>query len=124
VIYAGTNTVVIATTNNFATGLTGTLGVRVVDLTGATVKTRQTSGIVEGVAGSGFYIASIDLTLTSIPAGHYFVFWDNGSVSPGNTAAEDLILHITTTFATALRQLGAVEATHNAENVAVALIVG
>lgn len=122
-IYAGTSTVVAATLEWGTSGLTGTLGVRILDSSLTTVATRRTTGISE-FGSSGFYIAQIDLTNSSIPAGHYYVFWDDGTTTPGHIATEDLILHVTTTFATALRQLGAVEATHNAENVAVALIVG
>jgi hypothetical protein len=122
-IYGGTNTVVIATTDGFATGLTGTLGVRVLSLTGATVKARATAGITELVAGSGSYVASIDMTNVSTPAGHYFVFWDNGSVSPGNVATEDLLLHVTTSMSTALRTLSQGLTGNNAENISVGLFV-
>lgn len=124
-IYAGTYSTVYASTDNFATGLTGTLGVRIIDSTGASLVARRTTGIVELVAGSGFYVATIDLTtLSSAPApGHYFVFWDNGSVSPGNNAAEDLLLHKTTTLSAALREITASAIGNNAENISVGFFV-
>jgi hypothetical protein len=125
VIYAGTYSVVTATTNNFATGLVGTIGVRIIDGAGSNIITRRTTGITEPVSGSGFYTATIDLTaLPGAPApGHYYVFWDNGSVSPGNNAAEDLILHNTTTLNSAMRVLAQGLAGHNAENISVGLFV-
>jgi hypothetical protein len=125
VIYAGTYSTVIATTNNFATGLVGTLGVRIIDSSGTNIVSRRTTGITEPISGSGFYVATIDLTaLSSAPApGHYFVFWDNGSVSPGNNASEDLLLHKTTTLSAALREINAAAISHNAENVSVGFFV-
>jgi hypothetical protein len=128
-IYAGTYSTVIATTNNFATGLVGTIGVRIlgVDSTGTVTTTvsRRTTGISEAVATSGFYVAAIDLTaLASAPApGHYIVMWDNGAVTPGNTAFEDLLLHKTTTLSAALREINAAAISHNAENVSVGFFV-
>lgn len=71
----------------FATGLTGTLGVRILDNAGATTTARATVGIAEYPAGSGNYYVS--LTAPSV-AGDYSVFWDNGAVTPGNVATEDL----------------------------------
>jgi hypothetical protein len=125
VIFSSAYSVVTATTNNFASGLVGTLGVRIIDGTGANIVTRRTTGITEPIATSGFYIASIDLTaLPSAPApGHYFVFWDNGSVTVGNNAAEDLILHANVTLNTAMRVLAQGLAGHNAENINVGLFV-
>jgi hypothetical protein len=125
VIYAGTYSTVIATTNNFATGLVGTLGVRIIDSSGTNIIARRTTGITEPISGSGFYVAALDLTALSAQpaAGHYFVFWDNGSVSPGNNAAEDLILHQTTTLSNALRAVGNTVISHNAENISVGLFI-
>jgi hypothetical protein len=124
-IYSGTYSTVVASTDNFASSLTGTLGVRILDSTGATTVSRRTTGISEPVATSGFYIASIDLTaLPSAPApGHYIVMWDNGAVTPGNTAYEDLLLHKTTTLSAALREINAAAIGHNAENVSVGFFV-
>lgn len=73
----------------FATGLTGTIGVQVIDNAGATSIARATAGITEYPAGSGIYQA----TLTSpAAAGQYTIVWDNGSVTPGNVATEDLVV--------------------------------
>ena len=125
-ITAGTDSTITPSFQGSTGGLVGTVGVRILNSSGTTVKARTTSGIAEPIASSGFYFASIDLSTITNPLvpGRYYVFWDDGSVTPTHIATEDLILHVTTTFASALRQIGAVEATHNAENVAVALIVG
>lgn len=62
-----------ATTSGWATGLAGTIGVRVLDNAGATTIARTTAGIVELVAGSGIYV----VTLTAPAAGgHYSIVWD------------------------------------------------
>lgn len=60
----------------FATGLTGTIGVRIRDGAGGNSLARTTAGIAEDIAGSGIYRAT--LTAPSI-AGQYWVIWDNGS---------------------------------------------
>ncbi|CAB4172201.1 hypothetical protein UFOVP1346_15 [uncultured Caudovirales phage] len=75
-----------------STGLTGTLGVRVLNLAVSpptTVITRTTSGIVENPSGSGVYIAS--LTAPSLN-GEYLVVWDTGSTTPATTATEELFV--------------------------------
>jgi hypothetical protein len=70
------------------TGLTGTIGVRVVDNVGATAVARATTNIVETPAGSGFYVARIT---SPASVGQYSVVWDTGgSLTPTNTAEEDL----------------------------------
>ena len=103
--------------------LVGTIGVRVIDLTGNTLKSRQTSGIVEAVSGSGFYVATIDLTTLSAapPAGHYYVFWDDGATTPGHVEAEDLMIGRTTTLSAALRAIGAASASHGSQDIAVGM---
>jgi hypothetical protein len=95
--------------------------VRVIDSTGTSIVSRRTTGITEPVAGSAFYVASIDLTaLASAPApGHYFVMWDDGSVTPGHVSTEDLLLHKTTTLSAALREINNVQISHNAEDITV-----
>lgn len=65
-----------AYTAGFATGLTGTAGVRVRDGVGADTTARTTSGIHEDIAGSGVY--RVVLTAPTI-AGVYWVIFDNGS---------------------------------------------
>lgn len=77
-----------ATISGLATGLVGTLGVRVEDGQGDTVTARTVGGIVESPAGSGVYTAT--LTAPSI-AGQYVVVWDTGG-SSARFAAEDLIV--------------------------------
>jgi hypothetical protein len=69
------------------TGLVGTLGVRLLDPTGAIVIARTTSGIAEVPAGSGEYVGTLVAPVTS---GAFIVFWDNGVVSPSTTASEEL----------------------------------
>jgi hypothetical protein len=87
-IFAGPTSTFTCSASNFATGLTGTMGVQIINASGTVIKSRTTSGIVEGVATSGFYIATINLgSLSAAPApGHYYVFWDNGAVTVGNTS--------------------------------------
>lgn len=80
-----------AVCTGFASGLTGTLGVRVVnDATSATVTARTTSGITENPASSGRYVYS---GTAPSSAGKYSVVWDSGSVSPSTLADEQLIVY-------------------------------
>lgn len=89
-IYAQPGSSFSASVVGFPTGLTGTIGVRVVNaVTGATAVARATAGISEAVAGSGSYLAQIAAPGTP---GRYLVEWDQGSVSPSTTAAEDLVV--------------------------------
>jgi hypothetical protein len=99
--------------------------VRVIDGTGTVIVSRRTSGITEPIAGTGLYVATIDLTaLTSQPSpGHYFVVWDDGSATPGHVAVEDLILHQTTTLSAALRSVANTTISHNAEDISVGLFI-
>jgi len=70
----------------FETGLTGTLGVRIIDNAGNTTLARATAGIAEYPSGSGIYA----VTLTSPgTAGQYTLVWDNGAADPAY-ATEDL----------------------------------
>lgn len=79
-----------ATTSGWASGLTGTIGVRVLDNVGGTTIARTTLGITELVAGSGVYV----VTLTAPGAGgQYSVLWDDGL---GNwSQPEDLVVATT-----------------------------
>lgn len=76
-----------ATVTGMPTGLTGTIGVRVLDNQGVTTTARTTSGISEYPSGSGFYVALLTAPAT---AGIYTVLWDTGTLSPGTTASEDM----------------------------------
>lgn len=87
-----------ATASGFATGLTGTIGVRILDNAGATTTARVTAGIAEYPASSGVYYVSLTAPST---AGQYTLLWDNGSTTPGNIATEDLVVTYTITSATA-----------------------
>lgn len=91
-IYAQPSASFEATVSGQPTGLTGTIGVRILDNAGATSSPRVTAGIAEYPAGSGFY--TITLTAPST-AGQYSVFWDTGTVSPTTTVAEDLVVSST-----------------------------
>lgn len=64
-----------ATTPSIASGLVGTLGVRVMDGQDHEVVARATTGIVESPAGSGLYTATITAPPTT---GQYSVVWDTG----------------------------------------------
>ena len=76
-----------ASASGAATGLVGTIGVRVVDDEGNVVITRTTSGIIELVVGSGVYA----WTYASAPAtlGSYEIIWDTGSTA---FASEDMLV--------------------------------
>lgn len=123
-IYSGTYSTFKCNFNAGATGIT--VGVQILDSSGTVVMARTTSGITELPAGSGIYFKTIDLTaLPASPApGHYYLLWDNGSVTPGNCTTEDLVLMGVATFASTLRALQSVGNTSNAENIAVGMIIG
>ncbi len=75
---------------NAPTGLTGTIGYRILDSLGATVVARTTSGITESPAGSGHYRVVTPPLL--LPIGDYSVLWDTdpgGVANPSNSADED-----------------------------------
>ena len=66
--------------DNAPTGLTGTIGVQVIDTPGTTVLVpRTTAGIAEVPAGSGLYAAPLTAPTTQ---GTYSVVWDTGGASP------------------------------------------
>lgn len=75
-IYAAPSASFEAIAQGFATGLTGTIGVTILDGIGGTTTARSTSGIVETPASSGIYTAT--LTAPS-SAGQYVLVWDDGS---------------------------------------------
>jgi hypothetical protein len=109
-IFAGPSSTFTCSAAMLTSGLVGTIGVRIIDASGTSIKARTTSGITEPVAGSGFYVATINLgALSAAPApGHYYVFWDDGSVTPGHIAAEDLYVSGATSLSAALRNIQAV----------------
>ncbi len=76
-----------ATCSGFDSGLTGTIGVRIIDNAGATTTARATAGITEYPAGSGFYQVTMTAPSTT---GDYTLMWDTGTVTPETTAYEDL----------------------------------
>lgn len=86
-IYANPAAPFEATINAGQTGLTGTLGVRILDGDGATTTPRTTAGILELIPGSGVYTANLTAPTT---AGEYVVFWDTGTVTPTTSGGEDL----------------------------------
>lgn len=88
-IYARPSTTFEARCEGFATGLAGTIGVRLLDNAGGTTTARTTTGITESPTGSGSYVVTIT---APADAGQYSVFWDTGVVSPTTTASEDLIV--------------------------------
>ena len=75
--------------DGFSTGLTGTIGVRVIDNAGATSIARVTTGIAEYPAGSGIYAKTLTSPATS---GQYTIVWDDGT----NYATDDLVVTATT----------------------------
>lgn len=76
-----------AVVEGFPTGLTGTVGVQILDNTGGVTVARTTTGIAEQPAGSGVYAKSFVAPLT---VGQYTLVWDEGTISPGTVATEDL----------------------------------
>lgn len=89
-IYAQPGATFAASVVGMPSGLTGTIGVRVINsTTGATAVARATAGISEAVASSGSYLGQ--LTAPSTP-GRYLVEWDTGTVGPTTTAGEDLVV--------------------------------
>lgn len=79
-----------AVCTGFASGLTGTIGVRLLDNAGATTAARVTAGIAEYPASSGIYYVTMTAPAT---AGQYTVMWDTGTVSPSTVATEDLVVN-------------------------------
>src|SRR6185503_15954685 len=76
-----------ASASGFATGLTGTIGVQIVDTPGSAVITaRTTAGITEVPSGSGLYFTTLTAPAT---VGDYAILWDDAS-GPSGYAEEDL----------------------------------
>jgi hypothetical protein len=94
-IYAQKGSAFEATAQGFNTGLTGTIGVRILDNVGGTTLARTTAGISELVAGSGLY--GVTLIAPQLP-GEYSVVWDDGQSGPQHSAAESLTVTTTTTI--------------------------
>lgn len=93
-IHARPETTFEAQADGFATGLAGTIGVRIIDTpAGTTITARTTTGITEAPAGSGLY--SVLLTAPAT-AGDYSIVWDTGGGAP-TWAREEL--HVTTDWA-------------------------
>lgn len=91
-IYAIPSTTFQAVVNGVPTGLTGTLGVRLLNLgvtPPSTTIARQTSGITENPSGSGVYVVSLTAPAT---IGEYLVVWDTGTTTPSTTASEELFV--------------------------------
>lgn len=87
-IEASAGSTVYAVAEGFASGLTGTIGIRVLNnATGATTTARTTSGISESPASSGRYVATLTAPSSD---GAYSVLWDTGSVSPSTIVSEEL----------------------------------
>lgn len=87
-IYSPPNTSFEAIVEGFASGLVGTVGVRVRDNQGADTIARTTAGIAEDIAGSGIYRVTLTAPNT---AGQYTVVWDTGGSNP-RYATEELTI--------------------------------
>jgi hypothetical protein len=78
----------------FPTGLTGTVGVQVIDNAGGIAVPRGTAGISEvtvlGV-GSGIYVATLTAPLS---LGQYTVVWDKGAGGVTNVAVRNLVVRL------------------------------
>jgi hypothetical protein len=86
-IYAKPSASFEAVVQGFPTGLTGTVGVQIVDNVGGVTVARTTTGITETPSGSGIYTKTLAAPSS---AGQYTVVWDKGVVNPMNVASEDL----------------------------------
>lgn len=83
-IWAAPDSNFVSTVQGAATGLVGTIGVRVIALpANTTAIARSTAGITESPAGSGIYAKSIPAPDAQ---GAYIVVWDDGT----NFASEEL----------------------------------
>lgn len=72
------------------TGLTGTIGVRIIG-DGATVTARTTSGIAEYPVGSGVYTAELE---APEDVGEYQILWDDGTVSQKHISVQNLVVTV------------------------------
>jgi len=92
-IYAIPSTTFQAVLTGAPTGLTGTLGVRVLNLAvtpPSTAIARTTAGIEEEPDGSGIYTATLTAPSTT---GNYIVVWDTGgTLTPANSTSEELFV--------------------------------
>lgn len=70
------------------TGLAGTLGLRVLDNQGATAVARLATSVTEQPAGSGVYVRTGNVA--PLTQGQYTLLWDDGAVTPGHVATEEL----------------------------------
>lgn len=91
-IYAKAGAVFDAILTDAATGLVGTVGVRVDTAAGAAAIARQTTGIKEVPAGSGTYTVSI---IAPDDEGFYVITWDEEEGEPALGAQELQITRIT-----------------------------
>lgn len=79
-----------ASVQGFPSGLTGTVGVQILNADdGSVVTARTTAGIVESPAGSGIYGVRL---VAPIVAGQYLVVWDTGTIGPSTTAEDELLV--------------------------------
>lgn len=89
-IYSAPGATFFSELDSAATGLVGTVGVRLIRKSDEVVVTaRTTAGIVEFPAGSGRYVFT---GTAPAVAGAYTVFWDTGTVTPSTTASDDLVV--------------------------------
>lgn len=88
-IYAYPGSAFTAIGEGFATGLAGTIGVRIENADGTNHTARTTAGIVELEAASGAYAKTNLVAPTT--AGTYIVLWDSGGATP-SFASEELVV--------------------------------
>lgn len=88
-IYAAPSATFAATVADAATGLVGTIGVRIENSDGTNHTPRTVAGVVEVEAGSGTYVKA-DLVAPAV-AGTYIVLWDTGGADP-DFASEELVV--------------------------------
>lgn len=78
-IYARPGDQFVATLEGAATGMAGTIGVRIENTDGTNQTPRTTSGIVEIEPDSGVYTVTLTAPTTR---GKYIVLWDDGAPTP------------------------------------------
>lgn len=92
-IYATPNEEVESYIEGAPTGLTGTVGVQVINLeTDVIIAARRTTGVQEIPSGSGAYYTKI---VAPNKPGNYSVVWDTGEISPETAATDVLVVNST-----------------------------
>lgn len=93
-LYAQPGGTFTTTASGAPTGLTGTIGYRVINQRGGAILiARTTAGVVEEPAGSGIYVAN-DVPIPNDAAhGNYLIVWDTGGGAPTYADPDQLTIN-------------------------------